>query len=183
MELMAFWRRVDIQGHDACRLSHRNSKWVLNGAAVYLENQTITSVNYQVVCDPGWTTKSAVISGWSGQKELNIEIARETNGRWRCNGVDIDPVFGSLDVDLGFTPATNTCAIRRLNLDVHQKEETTAAWLDTSDWTLKPLEQYYCRRSQTTYEYGSPAHGFQAQLTTDRFGLVKEYPGYWASDE
>lgn len=178
MKPMAIWRRVDSRGHDACRIKREDADWVLSGAAVYLENQIITSVSYQVVCDPDWVTKSVVISGWSGSKDLNLKIVRQPNSGWLFNGINVAAVSGCADVDLGFTPATNTCAIRRLNLEIGQREAAVAAWLDTSDWTLKPLEQYYHRKSQTTYEYGSPDHGFQVLLSTDQFGLVTEYPEY-----
>ena len=40
---------------------------------------------------------------------------------WFANGVEQDNVAGCLDLDLGFTPATNLFAIRRLSLKVGQR--------------------------------------------------------------
>src|SRR5712664_99467 len=39
------------------------------------------------------------------------------------------------DIDLAVTPATNTLPIRRLNLEVGQSQEVTAAWLKFPDLT------------------------------------------------
>ncbi|SFU20656.1 putative glycolipid-binding domain-containing protein [Sedimentitalea nanhaiensis] len=182
-ERRILWRRLDAKGHDACRALFQNDEWVLDGAAVYLENRDITNVRYRVRCDSNWICKSAYVHGWCGPTKVDVEIAREDDGLWRCNGMEITAVSGAWDVDLGFTPTTNTCAIRRLGLDVGQRKRGVAAWLDASDWKLKPLEQYYDRFAATGYEYGSSEHGFQARLETDNFGFVREYPGLWEAEE
>jgi hypothetical protein len=64
-----------------------------------------------------------------------------------ANDRPIDLTGGLLDVDLGFTPASNTNAIRRLDLGIGETTETIAVWLDTADWTVKPLTQSYERLS------------------------------------
>ena len=84
-----------------------------------------------------------------------------------------------LDVDLGFTPASNTNAIRRLDLRIGASAETTALWLDTDDWTLKPLHQIYTRTGPNRYDYASPQHDYRATLVTDDFGAVLTYPALW----
>lgn len=83
------------------------------------------------------------------------------------------------DIDLGFTPATNTNALRRMELKVGQAARTTALWLDTEDWSLKPLTQTYERLSETVYRYRSPRHAYEAELSVDPFGIVLDYPGLW----
>ena len=118
MKHTAFWRRIDTPGHDACLIKRVRSNWVLSGSAAYLEDQIVTGVSYHIICDPDWLTLSAQVSGWSGGRDLKLDITRDINGNWIINGENIESVAGCTDVDLGFTPATNTCAIRRLNLKV-----------------------------------------------------------------
>jgi hypothetical protein len=45
-----------------------------------------------------------------------------------------------------------------MRLDLHSKQavETTALWLDTSDWKLKPLRQIYRGKSDTAGDLGHP---------------------------
>ena len=57
--------------------------------------------------------------------------------------------------------------------------ETTALWLDTGDWTVKPLRQIYHRLTVDRYAYVSPDHEDQTELLIDSFGIVTEYPTLW----
>ena len=102
-------------------------------------------------------------------------------GTRSIDGAEIENVGGLLDVDLGFTPATNTNAIRRLGLAIGEEVETTAVWLDTEDWGFKPLKQVYRRLSKTEFAYASPSHDYAAILITDDFGIVRSYPQLWAA--
>ena len=176
------WRRTDTQGHDACRLKQFERGWRLSGGAVFVEEEETAALQYDVQHDDNWRTQSASIIGWVGSREVEIHIERWPDGDWLMNGEPIASVTGAVDIDLGLTPATNTTAIRRLKLEVGQSAGSTAAWLDPSDWQLKPLEQTYFRRAVDIYEYASPAHGFSAVLTVDDFGLVSDYPGIWLAE-
>lgn len=175
------WQRVGVAGHDACRLERTARGWQLKGAAAYMEDDAISALSYHICHDDKWVTQSARISGWSGSENLDIAISRDADGTWLRNGIAVDSVQGAVDIDLGFTPATNTTAIRRLNLDVGQRMAGMAAWLDPADWKLKPLEQFYLRKSDFAFEYGSPGHGFRCDLAINGTGFVTEYPGLWTS--
>ncbi len=177
------WRRVDVEGHDACRLDRDHDGWTLSGSAAYDEDGAVVALNYSVVHDRDWTTRSARISGWAAEQTLDIEIIRRPDGLWSCNGSSIETVKNCIDIDLGFTPATNTTAIRRLELETGQSMKTCAAWLDPSDWKLKPLDQQYTRETKSTFQYCSLASGFTTQLTVNDLGLVEDYPGIWTRAE
>ena len=84
-----------------------------------------------------------------------------------------------VDVDLGFTPATNTNAIKRLSLEIGAEVETTAVWLDIDDWSFKPLRQIYKRLSATELAYCSPSHEYDAILQIDDFDIIRHYPALW----
>lgn len=180
MQAQVLWRRLDTQGHDACRLFREGDDWVLEGCAVAAEKTALTAVSYRAVCGPDWVTRSVTVAGWNDDRDIRLDISRSGSG-WICNGNELPLLDECVDIDLGFTPATNTCAIRRLQIDTGQRRKATAAWLDDTDWQLKPLQQYYLRTAVYSYEYGSPAHGFTAQLSVDEHGLVTEYPGLWSA--
>jgi hypothetical protein len=146
-----------------------------------LEDGKICSIGYDVFHDEKWVFTSAKLSGWAGQTKLQAEIHRNQQGKWLENGKTKPNLDGFLDIDLGFTPATNTSAIRRLHLDDGQSEHIVAAWLDTKDWTLKPLEQEYAKLSQTKFKYRSVVSGYSTILRVDHNGLVTDYPEIWGA--
>jgi len=76
------------------------------------------------------------------------------------------------------TPATNTLPIRRLNLEVGQSQQVTAAWLKFPELKLEILFQLYTRLSPQRYRYQSGT-SFSAELLVDDLGLVTVYPGGW----
>jgi hypothetical protein len=83
----------------------------------------------------------------------------------------------SVDVDLGFTPATNTLPIRRLRLAVGQRAEIEAAWLVWPELQVRPARQTYTRLGEDRYRYQQG--DFDAELLVDEHGLVREYQGLW----
>lgn len=173
-----FWRRLDCEGADACRVYGHDRGWLIEGFAAYRSGEITAALSYRVEIDADWTSRMAQISGFAGGRDIDLLIVRDDGG-WTVNGEAAPDVDGLIDIDLGFTPATNLNAIRRLDLDTDESAETTAAWLDTDDWRIKPLVQTYRRIGPKRYTYASPAHGYQAVLETDDFGRVTHYPGLW----
>jgi hypothetical protein len=97
---------------------------------------------------------------------------------WRSTSQELREIQGCDDVDLALTPATNTLAIRRLNLQVGSSASIIAAWVKFPDLTVQPLSQRYTRVAQNTYRYESNT-GFSAEIVVDDLGLVTAYPGGW----
>ncbi|KMK64632.1 putative glycolipid-binding domain-containing protein [Puniceibacterium sp. IMCC21224] len=174
------WRRLDQQGHDACRIAATAQGWTIEGTAVFEQNGAVANLAYRLFCDRAWRSRSASVSGWIGDRPFNLILEHERTGDWRING-EIDAAMQGLsDVDLGFTPASNTNAIRRMDLSEGSDADCVAVWLDTEDWTVKRLPQSYHRTGPQTYAYASPQHDYRATLVTDGFGAITDYPGLWA---
>lgn len=173
------WQRIDKEGMDACVIDPSDHGYEIAGTAIYLDENGPANLAYYVACDAEWRSQSARIEGRIGVKWLSFEPFRSSDGLWTVGGEPIAASGDLLDIDLGFTPATNTNAINRLNLDVGESVETAALWLDVDDWTFKPLKQVYERRSETVYFYSSPLHNYEAELAIDHFGFVLDYPQLW----
>jgi hypothetical protein len=86
---------------------------------------------------------------------------------------------GCLDVDLGFTPATNLLQLRRIGLKIGEKAEVPVAWWDLDSRELSLVQQSYERRAEQAYWYESPRFGYAAMLEVAPSGFVLEYPGLW----
>lgn len=174
------WTRLDRPGHDACRFVQTGDEWRVEGAAVFEHDGKAAHLTYRLSCSPQWQSLEARVQGWIGADNIDLRIEGRRNGDWSVNGTVNDALHGLNDIDLGFTPATNTNAIRRLDLTQGDGAASVAVWLDTDDWAVKPLPQSYRRISQNRYDYGSPLHDYRAVLKLDDFGAVAEYPGLWS---
>ena len=167
---MIVWRGTDPAGHDACRIFPH----ALEGMAVLA--QPPSALAYRVVCDSAWRTHSVALSGWIASREINLSLRVEA-GQWFLNDVEQPQVEGCLDVDLNFTPSTNTLPIRRLGLAVGESATISVAWLRFPELTLERLAQTYRRTAERVWEYASD--DFSARMEVDEEGLVTTYGELW----
>ena len=179
---MILWRRLDEPGHEFAQLFFEDDVWRLTGTAIFAfghSQRRPVRLDYLVMCDADWQTRSASVSGWVGDETICIDISVDEARRWRLNGVEVPAVEGCLDIDLSFSPSTNLLPIRRLRLNVGDEVAATAAWLRFPDFRLEPLAQSYRRISGPGYSYESGSREFVAQLSVNEVGFVTSYPNLW----
>lgn len=178
------WRRLDAPGHDACRLERNATAWQLDGAAVFrLEDGRIGQLNYRVRCDLHWHTQWGTVRGWLGGAPVDLSISRDARGHWKLNDEPVTDLSHCLDLDLGFTPATNLLQLRRLGLAKGEGADAPAAWLDLDGGgVLSELAQRYERRSDTEYAYEARRFDYAATLSVTEDGFVRDYPRLWTGD-
>lgn len=176
------WRRLDHAGHESARVYPQDDSWNLQGTAVFLHDQLPCRLDYQIVCDSHWHTRSARVAGWMGNEPIEIAIAVSPEQHWMLNEAGVPEVAGCIDLDLNFSPSTNLLPIRRLKLAVGEEAEVKAAWLRFPSFKLEPLEQIYRRIDQATYRYESAGGNFVAELTVNGDGFVTRYPNFWEAE-
>ena len=173
------WDRLDHTGHESAEQILVNNGWLLKGRADFRDNGRVCRLDYEVNCDSTWLTESATITGNVGAKAIDIELLRNAAGEWSINGSKVWEVTGCDDVDLEFSPSTNTLVIRRANLAIGESISVRAAWVRFPSFTLEPFEQTYTRTSGSTYRFESADGEFERELTVDASGFVVDYPGLW----
>jgi hypothetical protein len=185
MQILAtvFWRRLDGPGHDACRLERHGESWQLDGAAVFRHTDGRPArLDYRVYCDKAWHTRWGRVRGWIGGASVDFAIARNARGEWTLNDTVVPDLAHCIDLDLGFTPATNLLPLRRLNLQPGERAEAPAAWMDLDGDTLGMVGQHYERRAESDYWYEAPRFDYKALLRVTPEGFVTHYPQLWEAE-
>lgn len=146
-----------------------------------MEEEGKSTLRYLIVCDPAWRTRAAAIAGETNWARFHLELSSNGAGEWIVDGAPAPCLARTLDVDLGFTPATNTLPIRRLSLSIGESAVVESAWLRFPGLTLERLKQTYTREADTIYRYVAIVDGvpFAARLDTDGYGRVLRYEGLW----
>jgi hypothetical protein len=170
--------RLDRPGRDAALLEPRDGGWLLRGAAVFDHDGRSVAVAYQVEVDARWETKRGAISGSSGRQTVQHEIRRDDAG-WRLNGVRVAGLEHLVDLDYGFTPATNVLQLSRIALKQGQQAEVPVVWFDLDSASLIELPQSYERRGEASYWYEAPTVAYEGLLEIAPNGFVQSYPGLW----
>ncbi len=178
------WRRLDVSGREEARVERTPGGWRLTGDLEVAESGVAARLRYTIDCDPAWRTRAAVIEGEADGRPVRLALAADGAGHWTRDGVPLPELAGALDVDLGFTPATNTLPMRRLALAVGESAPVRSAWLRFPELRLEPLEQTYTREAERTFRYRALVDGepFIARLDTDAFGRVLRYEGLWEAE-
>jgi hypothetical protein len=177
------WRRLDTPGHDAAWLEQTASGWVLRGSAVFLHGNGPACLTYEVTCAHDWTTTRGSVRGHLGEVPIAHDVARGDDG-WLINGQRVQGLDDVVDLDLGFTPATNFLQLRRVSLAIGETADFDVAWLEgeSPSRELIRLPQRYERRSSDSYWYESPTTGYSALLIVGPDGFARQYPGLWESE-
>jgi hypothetical protein len=177
------WHRLDLPGHDACRLDRHGDAWQLDGTALFREaDGRIAQLHYRVRCDKHWHTQWGTVRGWRGGSAVDLSVARGAHGDWKLNDVPVPELAHCIDLDLGFTPATNLIQLRRLGLQAREKADAPAAWLDLDEGGLSLLAQSYERRSDSTFWYEAGRFDYAALLHVTPEGFVRDYPRLWRAE-
>jgi uncharacterized protein len=181
-ESSILWRRLDMPGHELAELARTGDEWELRGVALLAYEGQPCRLDYRIVCDAEWRTRSLRVGGHVGDRPAALELMRSARGVWQADGRPIAALDDCVDVDLGFSPSTNLLPIRRLGLAVGAQAAVRAAWVRFPSLALEVLEQMYTRLETNRYRYESAGGAFRRDLTVSPEGWVTEYPDFWRAD-
>jgi hypothetical protein len=174
----ALWRRLDTPGHDAALLTGTTAGWSLRGTAVFEHDGGPACLSYLVELDPGWRTRRGSIEGFVSGRAVRALVERHAGG-WTLDGAPVPGLGHLIDLDLGFTPATNLQQIRRAGLRVGESVDLPVAWIDVDLAAVVELPQRYKRIGPHEYAYDSPTVPYSATLEITPNGFALTYPRLW----
>lgn len=169
----ARWWSPRLHSTERCALYHSGEGWELRGEVDLPVEGVRTRLTYRITADPGWRTCSVLVAAGRGPLAGTPIRLTAQDGDWLLDGRPQDDLHGCADVDLGFSPSTNTLPIRRLAPPVGAAVTVDAAWLTFPALTVQRLEQHYERVGDRRWRYRSGA--FSADLDVDEHGLVRRY--------
>lgn len=180
MRAEALWKRIDVPGHDAALLVENGSGHTLSGTAIFQHEGRPACLNYSVELKPDWTTHNGRVTGFVTGERIDVTIERRADG-WYLNG-EAQGLGHLVDLDYGFTPATNLQQIQRLQLPIGKRVEVPVAWFDVGSTKLIELPQVYEKRDDFSYPYEGPMFGYKAVLELAESGFARVYPELWVME-
>jgi hypothetical protein len=173
MSRRVLWERSDVPGFEWCELSPIESGHALRGIALLAADGVPWRVDYRIELDLEGRTRAVRIEAEGGPNLVVIKLDADGAGHWLQDGEPIISSAAALDVDLGFSPSTNTLPIRRLGLAVGERRDIEVAWVLFPSFEVEHGRQSYQRLDERTWRYRS--EGFQGDLVVDEEGLVETY--------
>ena len=206
------WQRIDSTGIEHVLFDDRSGLYA-RGTIVGTDPLAYSG-SYELLADQEWVSARLTINvegaGWlrslkleraagrwhataGEQGDLDAALMHEGHTRAQLPGVENpDRLATALDVDLGYSPLTNTLPIRRLGLGaaaagdargagasqrspVGTQQTVAVAWVLVPSLVVVPAKQTYTVVGPGTIRYSSG--DFSADLTVDGDGFVTHYPG------
>jgi hypothetical protein len=192
------WQRLDTPGVEHALLE--DARGLVGHGTIVAAAPVPYTLTYELRTDEQWGSGRLAVraEGLGWQRTVTLERAV---GRWRVTAGergDLDRALvaagrsrlllpgtdepetlePALDVDLGFSPLTNTLPIRRLGLlgaAPGTSSTVTAAWVLVPALTVVAAQQTYTVLGGGRIRYASGT--FTAELTVDADGYVLDYPG------
>jgi len=173
------WQWMREPGLEHFELFRESTGWTMHGTIIALGRRGSAIAEYTIRCDSEWRTRNASISLRDDSGERSLRIKLDKKG-WVENGRRKRSLAACTDLDLGWSPSTNTISIRRLRLSIGTRSgPQSAAWVRFPELTIEPLPQEYERLAKNHYRYTSHNGAFRAGIHVDTDGLVMEYEDFW----
>jgi hypothetical protein len=175
------WESDLLDSREEFALSSFNGGYELTGKSLIVHDGIRVEISYRVETASDWATRSATVE--IPALAIRHELTVPKPGNWLVDGERRPDLHGCVDIDLGWTPATNTLPIRRLQLENRDTARIRAAWLKWSELQFIAADQTYTRTGAETWQYASG--NFSAELLVDDQGVVLRYgdPPIWREEK
>jgi hypothetical protein len=193
-----FWRRLDMAGSE--QVLYSDGAGLRARGTMLAASPVPHACRYELYTDETWATArcEVTVEGAGFIRSVRLERAA---GRWRVTATEqgnLDAALlavghdraaqpgceepiklnPALDVDLGFTPLTNTLPIRRLgllNVPVGTSRTVVVAWVLVP--SLEVVESSQTYQNLGNHQVRFVSGPFSADLDVDEQGYVRHYPG------
>jgi uncharacterized protein len=183
METHVWWTTLQQIGLEQLHLVENETSVIADGLVLGIEHTTPFRLWYQVRTDSNWNARECLLQV-GGEKGQTMHLYTNSQGHWTdAEGIAYSALDGCMDIDISYTPFTNTLPIRRLSLTPGESADLLVAYITVPDLSIRPVQQRYTCLSHTAssgiYRYESLESTFTADLLVDDHGLVVDYPGIW----
>jgi hypothetical protein len=170
------WQGLIAPSMERFVAARTESGFQLSGLILQAYDDAPYVVRYSIELDQAWRTRAVQVEV-ENDGQHRIALLTDGMGHWSRDGEQLAAVDSCLDVDLEWSPSTNTLPIRRAGLKLGETKGIAAAWVRFPSLEVRRLEQSYERIDDRRYRYRSGL--FTADLAVDEEGVVLQYGVNW----
>jgi len=176
-ELM--WQSIDEPGFEHVRLDRSHPGWdTYDSMLVRAHGEGVVRGGYTLVVDKQFRTLEIRIMV---EQQLGsmaaLHLLATGDGTWTdADERHIPELDGCIDVDIQWSPLTNTLPIRRLRMQPGDEAVIAVAYIQLPALTGRKVAQHYTKVDQRTARYASDTRDFVRDLSLDGDGFVIDYP-------
>jgi hypothetical protein len=173
------WRSTGDAGFEHVRVDDSHPGWtVYDSMIVRAHDGNVRRGGYTLIVDKAWRAlELRVMAETEPGSMIAQHLLADGNGAWTDSDERAIPsLAGCMDVDIAWTPLTNTLPVRRLDLRQGEPRDIDVVYLSMPDLAISRMRQRYTRLDAHRVRYESLASGFSREITLDDDGFVESYP-------
>jgi hypothetical protein len=171
-------------------------EWLAEAASVDLREEGLSATGTQFGADPspyrldyrldasdGFVTRELELSANADGGRRTLKLHHDGSGGWRAEAeheVELPDLSLARDIDIGFSPLTNSLPILRHGLHRQGERDFVMAWVEVPSLNVIAARQRYVHVSGgedgAIVRFVDGESDFSADLELDRDGLLVFYP-------
>lgn len=179
------WRSLDAPGFEHVRVDRSHPGWDTYDSMIVREHEgQVLRGGYTLVLDKGFRTlEIRIMAEQEPGNMAALHLLATGDGTWTDeNEKRIPELDGVIDVDIQWSPLTNTLPVRRLELREGAEEWISVAYIELPSLALRRVDQRYTRVDARTVRYASQTRDFVRDLSLDDDGFVLDYPDLFSRE-
>ncbi len=166
------WLSTELQSAEHCTIRTGPGSHEFESTALLVYRDVPARIDYTLSTNEALQRHRVRIEMTAGGQRRILSLDHSDNG-WLVDGVPRADLEACMDIDLGWTPATNTLPLRRETIEIGQSIETLAAWVRFPELDVIASAQKYTRLAGNLVRYQSAT--FEAELVVSPDGIVTTY--------
>lgn len=173
------WQHLEAPGWEHVRVITEHPGWTVFDSILVREHKgKVLRGGYTLVVDKQWRTLELrfMLESEPGSMQ-GVHLLSEGKGRWTdADEQHIPELDGILDVDIQWSPLTNSLPLNRLAMAEGSDHDIRVAYIALPDLTLQVVDQHYHRQNASTVIFSAPGSSATYPITVDQEGYVAAYP-------
>lgn len=173
------WRSLASPGVEHVRIDESHPEWTVFDSMFFRAHEKdVRRGGYTLIIDKVWRVLELRIMAETQPGNMIAQhLLASGDGAWTdADERRIPSLDGCIEVDIAWTPLTNTLPVRRLDLQGNEPQEIDVVYVSMPDLGISRVRQRYTRLGDHRVRYESLSSGFTRELTIDDEGFVVDYP-------
>jgi uncharacterized protein len=177
MKKEIIWEGIEYHSLEYAVLVTSSGSHLISSSIVGIYKGKKYRVDYIIKTNSRWQVKYLELQSMVNNKSRKYLLASDSRAQWTLDGEKTQRFAGCTEVDISLTPFTNSLPVNRLKMRKKESQIIDVVFVDVLEGKIKRVKQQYTKLSDRSYKFQNVPNDFEAILTTDRTGFVRNYPG------
>ncbi len=171
------WKGIDDGTMEYCRIQYNRDAILVASAITGHSGDIPVQIDYNIKLTNDWNVQSFTVNSNIDNVTNVFALHTDGKGTWFNEIQELQDFRGCYDIDIVFTPFTNSLPVNRLSFSDNETKAIDVVYINALEASMTRKQQFYTRLDEHIYHFENNEHDFVADIEMDSDGLVVSYPG------